>query len=308
MLRTPNHRAAASLLELLVTIAILTLVAGLVLCGVQAARAAAARAECQSRVRHLALAAHGYHAAHHHFPAGVAYPFAKTEYDEKAKHTGLSWQTSVLAYLEQDALWRRAWAAHAADPSGESLEHSAVAAHPIPTFRCPTDARRLGRYSYEPMASEHSPWGLTNFLGVAGTGLSADNGVFHPDVKVNTGGITDGTSNTVMIGERPTDPHGYGNSWYSGWGVLRYDDGQLMPVHERWANSAVRDTSCTTRRTVFQSGRYDDPCHQHHFWSLHPGGANFAFADGSVRFLSYSAASVLPALATRAGGEVVAVE
>jgi prepilin-type processing-associated H-X9-DG protein len=41
-----------------------------------------------------------------------------------------------------------------------------------------------------------------------------------------------------------------------------------------------------------------------HFWSLHPGGANFAFCDGSVRFLPYSANDILPALATRAGGEV----
>jgi prepilin-type processing-associated H-X9-DG protein len=44
-----------------------------------------------------------------------------------------------------------------------------------------------------------------------------------------------------------------------------------------------------------------------HFWSPHPGGANFALADGSVRFLPYAANDVLPALATRAGGEVAAV-
>ena len=48
-----------------------------------------------------------------------------------------------------------------------------------------------------------------------------------------------------------------------------------------------------------------DPCDSLHFWSPHPGGANFAFADGSVRFLSYSADTILPALATRAGGETV---
>ena len=308
MLRTSNRRVAASLIELLVVIAILMLLIGLVVCGVQAARGAAARVECQSRMRQLALAAHGYHAAHQHFPAGVAYPFSKTEYQEGSQHTGLSWQTALLPYLEQDALWQRAWAAHAADPTGESLEHDAVAAHPLPTFRCPTDGRTVGRYSYEPMASEHSSWGLTNFLGVAGTGLSANNGVFHPDLSVNTGGMTDGTSNTVMIGERPTSSHGYGNSWYSGWGTLRYSEGQLMPVHERWANAPARDTACPTRRTVFQTGRYDDPCHQKHFWSQHPGGGNFAFADGSVRFLPYSAAGILPALATHAGGESVSVE
>jgi prepilin-type processing-associated H-X9-DG protein len=57
----------------------------------------------------------------------------------------------------------------------------------------------------------------------------------------------------------------------------------------------------------FRPSRFDDPCGMFHFWSPHPGGANFAFCDGSVRFLAYSANDVLPALATRAGGEPVAV-
>ena len=48
-------------------------------------------------------------------------------------------------------------------------------------------------------------------------------------------------------------------------------------------------------------------CLRFHFWSVHPGGAHFAFADGSVRFLKYSADEIMPALATRAGGEAVTV-
>jgi prepilin-type processing-associated H-X9-DG protein len=55
----------------------------------------------------------------------------------------------------------------------------------------------------------------------------------------------------------------------------------------------------------FVAGRVDQQCDLFHFWSLHSGGANFLFADGSVHFLSYQADTVLPALATRAGGEVV---
>jgi prepilin-type processing-associated H-X9-DG protein len=58
---------------------------------------------------------------------------------------------------------------------------------------------------------------------------------------------------------------------------------------------------------VFGPGRFDNPCDSYHFWSLHLGGANFAFCDGSVRFLSYAAAPLLPALATRAGGESVEI-
>ncbi len=59
--------------------------------------------------------------------------------------------------------------------------------------------------------------------------------------------------------------------------------------------------------TAFGPGRLDNPCDRLHLWSLHPGGANFLFADGSVRFLPYSARNVLDALASIQGGEVVEV-
>ena len=84
-------------------------------------------------------------------------------------------------------------------------------------------------------------------------------------------------------------------------------NGQLLPVSVAWANDSYLGYDCPGNLGVFERGRYDDMCHHYHFWSLHPGGANFAFADGSVRFLSYSAASVLPALATRAGGETATI-
>ncbi len=298
------QRRGITLLELLVVIAIVAVLAGLLLAAVQAVRSAAARADCQNRLRQLGIAAHNHHATHRQFPEGVAYPFSKTESEAERMHAGLSWQTILLPQLEQDTLWRAAWAAHTAKPSGESADHMAVAAHPVPAFRCPADGRPLGRFDYEPAASREQPWGLTNYLGVSGTGLSNDDGVFHPRLKVSIAGITDGTSNTVMIGERPTGRSGYGSAWYSGWGNFRYFKGQLMPVSDEWANAPVELAKCHDR-TVFQPGKYDDPCHQHHFWSRHPGGANFAFADGSVKVLRYSAADILPALATRAGGETV---
>src|SRR4029079_795773 len=60
-------------------------------------------------------------------------------------------------------------------------------------------------------------------------------------------------------------------------------------------------------RHNFGPGRLDNPCDRYHFWSLHPGGGNWLFADGSVRYLAYSAHQIMPALAPRAGGEVVTV-
>jgi len=65
--------------------------------------------------------------------------------------------------------------------------------------------------------------------------------------------------------------------------------------------------SCDTGFVPFGPGKIDDPCATFHFWSMRSGGAHFALCDGSVRFIRYSAADILPALATRAGGEVASV-
>ncbi len=75
---------------------------------------------------------------------------------------------------------------------------------------------------------------------------------------------------------------------------------------------SVRETRTTSRMPEcpygpyhFQAGSSSNTCDVFHFWSVHSGGAHFAFCDGSVRFLAYFADAILPALATRAGGEAV---
>jgi prepilin-type processing-associated H-X9-DG protein len=127
--------------------------------------------------------------------------------------------------------------------------------------------------------------------------------VLHPDKGTKLNEVTDGTSHTVMVGERPSGPNGFHSNWYAGWGFMHFYRSTLMPVDRRYANSPVMSVVCP-RVSVYQAGRYDDPCHDYHFWSLHDGGANFLFVDGGTRFLPYSAVEVLSALATKAGGEV----
>ena len=78
-----------------------------------------------------------------------------------------------------------------------------------------------------------------------------------------------------------------------------------MAVRER--NRTFRAPTCPRQSYPYGPGEPDNMCDTFHFWSRHPGGANFAFADGSVRFLRYEADPILPALATRAGNEAVAV-
>jgi prepilin-type processing-associated H-X9-DG protein len=77
----------------------------------------------------------------------------------------------------------------------------------------------------------------------------------------------------------------------------------LLGAREKPVYNNLR--SCPAEANHFQQGKKDRQCDALHFWSLHYGGANFLFADGSTRFLGYSADAILPALATRAGGEAV---
>ena len=81
----------------------------------------------------------------------------------------------------------------------------------------------------------------------------------------------------------------------------------VLGTRERGSVSDLTFPDCGSGSAHFKEGRLDSMCDVMHFWSPHPGGSNFAFADGSVRFLRYSADSIMPALATRAGGEAVSI-
>src|SRR5262249_30065952 len=117
---------------------------------------------------------------------------------------------------------------------------------------------------------------------------------------------TDGTSHTLLVGERPPSADLDLGWWYAGWGQAQNGDAEfLLGTRTRCYN---RDAAtCPEGPYHFTPGKFSNPCDAFHFWSPHTGGAHFAFADGSVRFLKYSADEIMPALATRAGGESVAV-
>jgi prepilin-type processing-associated H-X9-DG protein len=106
-------------------------------------------------------------------------------------------------------------------------------------------------------------------------------------------------------GERPPSADFWYGWWYAGYGQAGTGSADmLLGVRERnLGGPFVSD--CPAGPYHFREGRADNQCDLFHFWSLHPGGAHFLFADGSVRFLAYSADAILPALATRAGGEPV---
>jgi prepilin-type processing-associated H-X9-DG protein len=123
-------------------------------------------------------------------------------------------------------------------------------------------------------------------------------------------GIPDGTSCTLMVGERPpSDNLVYGWQWAGAGDLPNFGAADVV------LGVLERAMDATAAPDFFRQGEIVDPLDQHryHFWSLHPGGANWALADGSVRFIGYEAGgpqnaaspTVIEAMATRNGGESV---
>ncbi len=295
-------RSAFTLLELLVVIAILGLLTGLLLGAVQKVRAAAARADCQNRLKQLALAAHNSHDAQRHFPTGRVpqrTPAVPGEW------TGSGWPSQLLPHLEQSGLYGTIGPAFAKTIDITSNPPHAGMAVVVKAFLCPTD----GRITQPVVPTIYTfPVACTSYLGVSGTRLRRADGVFFNDSRTRIADIPDGTSNTLLFGERPPDPGFALGWWYAGYGLdLNGTFEFLMGVAEPDPVPVTLPPCGVPTMSFGPAGGFDDRCAPFHYWSPHGGGANFAFADGSVRFLSYAAASVVPALSTRAGGEVVEV-
>ncbi len=292
---TALTRPAFTLVEALVCVAIVGVLTALTLPAVQQVRATAARAACQNRLRQVALALHQYHDGQGHLPPGI-------RVDPGSDFRYLGWTARVLPYLDQDAVWGRVVTAFASDPDPAKFyghrPHADLLATPISGLTCPADPRMPGPAVVGPTVA------FTSYLGVSGVDQKSRGGMLHPGSRYRLLDATDGTGSTLMVGERPPSATLLLGWWYRGWGQSK-DGSAEMLLGVREIN--VLQDRCLPGPVPFAAGRLDDDCSAFQFWSLHPGGANFAFCDGSVRFLRYEADTILPALATRAGGEVVQV-
>ncbi len=295
MARTFQTRTGLSLLELLVAIAIIAILFGLLMSAVQGARAAADRIRCANNLRQLALAAHLHHDVEAAFPRG----FSGDTYSPNNPFPYTSWQTRLLPHLEQQALADRSIAAFQADRYPFNPAHLGVRDIPLSINGCPSDPRVQVAW-----IAKGKRVAYTTYLGNGGRDHRDTEGVLHAGSHVRLTDIRDGSSQTLLIGERPPSPDMIFGWWYAASG----QDGQgsldfFLGARERNTSFISAYGPCGVGPFAYRSGRIDDPCDVFHYWSFHAGGANFAFADGSVRFVRYSANDVLPALATRAGGE-----
>jgi prepilin-type processing-associated H-X9-DG protein len=287
-----------SLVELLVVLGIIGILLSLILPAVQQARDTAARLSCQSRLRQIGLALHSYHDTHGRFPPGQDQErtfFGKGD----GSLVGVSWLAKILPFVEQQPLW---------DQTVQALKQDIVPWHNpphiglatvIPLYTCPSDPR-AGSPQRGP---DDILAAYTSYVGVEGAlwGITED-GVLPFGQAIRFAQITDGTSQTLMVGERPPSARLDSGWWYaSHWSAYSRD---FILAAESFTDSRECVPPIPPGKFVFGPGRINNECDRYHFWSLHTGGANFAFADRAVHFLPYSISPMLRALSQprRRGG------
>lgn len=295
-MRFAARRTGLTLIEVLVTIAIVGLLVGLSIPAVQRVRAVASRSQCADHLRQIGIALHAYHDSQQTLPPGVSFR------DGLDPYPWMSWLARILPYADQDGLWRQAQGAYSVSKWFEDDPPHLDFATVMPLYSCPADYRTSQVF----WIGSSFPVALTSYLGVEGRNQFRKDGVLFLDSRIRLTDITDGVSKTLMVGERPPSADGRLGWWYAGMG--QDADGSADAV------LGVRETCvsiyapCPPGSSTFGPGQINNQTDVLHYWSLHPGGgANFLFADGTVHFLIYSAAPLMPALASRAGREAVSL-
>lgn len=293
MLRIPIRRGF-TLIELLIVIAILGILTGLLLSAVQNVRGAALRISCTNNLKQIGQAGHLFHEHNGHFPPVHDSP------PYLGRNRTVTWPVHLLPYLEQENLWSQTLNAIRTDWNSYHNPPHAGLATVVKVYCCPADGRLTSPITDD--KGYTAAYG--SYQGVAGS--EELNGVMDWMNGTRIADILDGTSNTLFFGEKPPLGKYLHGNWYTivvpgsdpetGGGMSSL----LVKV------PAGRIDYCDGPIT-YGPGRLTNYCDQAHFWSFHSGGANFAFSDGAVRFLRYEVKDLMPALATRAGGEVVSV-
>jgi prepilin-type processing-associated H-X9-DG protein len=227
---------------------------------VQQVRETARRLSCQNNLKQLGLGLHLYHDQSRQFPPGGLAEW--------------SWQARLLPQLENDALYRRFdFSVEPFEPPNDRRLDVIV-----PVFVCPSDPRGSDVYTdFTLLRFAHA-----NYPGSRDDGDPSRCGIFPYSTSSRMADVIDGTSQTLMVGERPIVFEGRTFGWWV------------------WGGEATVN--------AHQGFRRGDPHKQdsvEHWWSHHPGGANFVFVDGSLHYLSYQIDQrTFVALGSRAGREV----
>jgi len=271
---------------------------GLLLPAIQAARESARRTQCNNKLKQIGLALQNFHSQQGQFPTGA--PIHENQYDES-----ISWRVLILPHLELGELYRLI----DPQPNGGAKDDS-YDKQILDGYICP---------SAEEQDNDPTKWKASNFAAIAG-GNTDDridledvgcgdieiSGIFYPDSATRIAEITDGTSNTLAVGERTYIFH----DWLSG--AVAFGDPLVGICSGAFKN--VRYPINTNHHLLgYFVGDLDAPValktmllNDLPFASDHPGGAHFGFADGSTHFLKETIdITVYQSMSTKAGEELV---
>jgi prepilin-type N-terminal cleavage/methylation domain-containing protein/prepilin-type processing-associated H-X9-DG protein len=325
-MRIQLKRGGFTLIELLVVIAIIGALIALLLPAVQAAREAARRVQCVNNLKQMGLALHNYHDTLGAFPMGYA---AQRPFRDGAADTtpGWGWGAMILAQLEQRPLFNQVnfvWAV-------EAPQNSTVVMTSLSTYVCPSDLTDGAFAVTDALGNRLATATPSSYAACVGgnetdtvTGVNNDGlgrGVFFRNSSTRLADISDGASQTIALVERAWAK---ANGVWAGAvtnGVISRGRSNACPTAgaQFYPAAALTQAHCHLLNTNSDPDGGLDDCS-----SLHPGGANFLFADSSVHFLKsilgdsgrnpdgspiYSPSGrVFQALATRNGGEVVSAD
>ena len=299
-----QRRCGFSLIELLVVVGTIGVLVGLILPAVQSVREGAARTACLNNLKQIGIGLHHFEETNGRLP-----PLPGGRAVDGDPNSLLGWMALILPQMEQEALYRVSVEACRVDQDPLDNPPHVGMATVIRPYVCPDDGRLL-----QPLTdSSGVRAAYTSYIGILGsfppTTASVQAilpGVLGQDFGPRLTDITDGLGTTIMVGERPPPESLLAGWWYPGYVGVGTPRGLHGPnnVIALPSPHLGSDDNCGGN-TTFGPGQLSNPCDRFHLWSLHPGGGNFLFADASARYLSYSAAPLMIALASRSGGEVV---
>jgi prepilin-type N-terminal cleavage/methylation domain-containing protein/prepilin-type processing-associated H-X9-DG protein len=294
--RVGPRRLGFTLVELLVVIAIIGILIALLLPAVQSARESARKTSCKNHLKQVGLALHNYHDVWLFLPPGWIGQDPSTGQPDPEGLPGWGWAARILPQLEQPNLSDKLVNLNL------PITHPAnqlARVTPLAIYLCPSDP---GAFIWD-LEEEESDQVLvklakTNYVGVFGTfdieDAPADGeGLFFHNGRLRFAHITDGLSNTFMVGERSSS---LGYSTWTG----------VVPNGEEAIDRIVGICNLPPNP---DPNDYDEEGEMDDFSSYHTTGTQFLFADGSVHWINETITlTIYRALATRAGGEVVNIE